>query len=103
MDLVLAIVIIGMMIMGVIMALSYVASFVVSIMPIIVTILLFWIIIKISIKVYISSYFNGDKFKSFKQDINDYITECNELNNHIEKLRERAIYIIKRQIMDMQR
>ena len=95
MDLVLAIVIIGMMIMGVIMALSYVASFVVSIMPIIVTILLFWIIIKISIKVYISSYFNGDKFKSFKQDINDYITECNELNNHIEKLRESYLHYKK--------
>lgn len=95
MDLVLAIVIIGMMIMGVIMALSYVASFVVSIMPIIVTILLFWIIIKVFIKVYISSYFNGDKFKSFKQDINDYITECNELNNHIEKLRESYLHYKK--------
>lgn len=95
MDLVLAIVIIGMMIMGVIMALSYVASFVVSIMPIIVTILLLWIIIKVFIKVYISSYFNGDKFKSFKQDINDYITECNELNNHIEKLRESYLHYKK--------
>lgn len=95
MDIVLAIVIIGMMIMGVIMALSYVASFVVSIMPIIVTILLFWIIIKIFIKVYISSYFNSDKFKSFKQDINDYIIECNELNNHIEKLRESYLHYKK--------
>lgn len=37
--------------------------------------------------IYSGIYFGGNKFKSIKQEISNYIDECNELNTHIEELR----------------
>lgn len=51
--------------------------------PIGVLYLLFLLIVFI----YSRIYFNGEKFLSIKESIQTYISDCNELNKHIEELR----------------
>lgn len=45
-----------------------------------------WIIV-IAVVIYGKLYFKGEKFQSIKQGISTYIEDCNELNAHIEELR----------------
>ena len=37
-------------------------------------------------KLYLFLYFYSSKFKAIKQEISSYITDCNELNDHIKTL-----------------
>lgn len=37
--------------------------------------------------IYAASYFKSEKFQSIKASITEYVTDCNELNAHIEQLR----------------
>lgn len=39
-------------------------------------------------EIYKYAYYNGKKFNKLKKDLNDYIVSCNELNEHIEDLKE---------------
>ncbi|WP_434799196.1 HNH endonuclease [Terrisporobacter vanillatitrophus] len=46
------------------------------------------LILFIAWKVYENVYYKGEKFNKLKQDLNDYILSCNDLNDHIEELKE---------------
>ena len=39
-------------------------------------------------KIYEYAYYKGKKFNELKEDLNDYVLSCNELNEHIEELKE---------------
>lgn len=43
--------------------------------------------------VYEKIYFKGRKFSNIKKDIKAYVEECNELNSHIEDLKNAYVYI----------
>ena len=42
-------------------------------------------------KIYESCYYKSSKFTTVKQRIDTYITDCNELNEHIENLKHTAL------------
>lgn len=42
-------------------------------------------------KIYQACYFNSKKFAEIKQRISDYTNDCNELNKHIESLKDTAL------------
>lgn len=44
-------------------------------------------------QLYKKYYFNSSKFKSIKAEIQDYINNCNELNKHIEELKNSFVEI----------
>ncbi len=44
-------------------------------------------------QLYKKYYFNSSKFENIKEEIRDYIDNCNELNKHIEKLKKSFIEI----------
>ncbi|WP_252235931.1 HNH endonuclease signature motif containing protein [Clostridium sp. ZS1] len=46
------------------------------------------IILFIAWKIYEYTYYKGEKFNKLKNDLNNYIISCNELNEHIEELKE---------------
>lgn len=46
------------------------------------------LIIFITWNIYKYVYYNGKKFNKLKADLNDYIYNCNDLNQHIEELKE---------------
>lgn len=52
--------------------------------------IMFWIIVLlfISWKIYEYSYYKGEKFNKLKKDLNEYVLSCNELNDHIEELKQ---------------
>ncbi len=39
-------------------------------------------------KIYEYAYYKGKKFNELKEDLNDYVLSCNDLNEHIEELKE---------------
>ena len=39
-------------------------------------------------KVYKFTYYKSKKFNILKTDLNEYILNCNELNEHIDELKE---------------
>lgn len=39
-------------------------------------------------KIYEYTYYKGENFNKLKKDLNNYIVSCNELNEHIEELKE---------------
>lgn len=39
-------------------------------------------------KIYEYAYYKGENFNKLKKDLNNYIVSCNELNEHIEELKE---------------
>ena len=39
-------------------------------------------------KIYEYVYYRGEKFNKLKSDLNNYVISCNELNEHIEELKE---------------
>ena len=39
-------------------------------------------------KIYEYAYYKGKEFNELKQSLNDYVLSCNELNEHIEELKE---------------
>lgn len=41
----------------------------------------------IAYHLYASAYFNGQNFKELKDSIKDYVKNCNELNHHIQELK----------------
>ena len=46
------------------------------------------LILFIAWKIYEYKYYKGENFIKLKKDLNDYILNCNELNEHIEELKE---------------
>lgn len=46
------------------------------------------IVLFIAWKIYEYLYYKGKKFNQLKSDLNDYIESCNELNEHIEELKD---------------
>lgn len=46
------------------------------------------------IKIYSNIYFKSESFLSIKDNLNNYVVECNELNDHIEQLRSISANII---------
>lgn len=38
-------------------------------------------------KIYEYRYFKGEQFNKLKINLNNYITNCNELNEHVEELK----------------
>lgn len=52
--------------------------------------MLFGIILTLFIawKIYEYAYYKGKNFNKLKKDLNNYIVSCNELNEHIEELKE---------------
>lgn len=46
-------------------------------------------------KIYEAVYFKGQTFRGIKSRIQDYIKECNELNTHIEELKDTPLEINK--------
>src|SRR5699024_5445226 len=46
------------------------------------------LILFITWKIYEFSYYKGKKFNKLKQDLNNYILSCNEMNDHIEELKK---------------
>lgn len=46
------------------------------------------ILLLVSYKIYESIYFNSNNFLQIKKDVEVYINECNELNQHIEDLKQ---------------
>jgi len=48
---------------------------------IIITLFLAW-------KIYEYSYYKGEEFNKLKRDLNNYVVSCNDLNEHIEELKE---------------
>lgn len=53
------------------------------------------LIIYISWKIYEYSYYRGRNFNKLKQHLNSYIVSCNELNDHIEQLKETYVDVRK--------
>lgn len=45
--------------------------------------------------IYKNFYFKSKKFQDIKQNVNQYVEDCNELNNHIEELRNTYITMKK--------
>ena len=39
-------------------------------------------------EIYQRKYYKSEEFKKIKFELNDYITECNELNSYIESLKQ---------------
>lgn len=46
------------------------------------------LILFIAWKIYEYAYYKGENFNKLKKDLNNYIVSCNELNEHIEELKE---------------
>ena len=55
----------------------------------------FIIFLFISFKIYEFAYFRSLKFNNLKDSLNNYILNCNELNNHIEELKGSYLNIKK--------
>lgn len=51
------------------------------------------LVLFIALKVYESAYFKSEKFLSIKSRIQSYIDDCNELNRHIEELKDTPLEI----------
>lgn len=51
------------------------------------------ILILISWKIYEFAYFRGKQFNTTKERIQAYITDCNDLNKHIEELKDTALIV----------
>ncbi|MBR4291942.1 MAG: HNH endonuclease [Oscillospiraceae bacterium] len=68
-----------------------IADVIVAIIPFLVTLLFVGLIAFIAWKVYEAAYFKGEKFTATKERIQTYIKDCNELNSHIEDLRNTAL------------
>ncbi|NLF43411.1 MAG: HNH endonuclease [Bacteroidales bacterium] len=49
------------------------------------------ILLLVSLIIYSKIYFGGSKFRKIKESITEYITDCNELNEHIEELKSSYI------------
>lgn len=52
---------------------------------------MFWVVIIILLiawNLYEYRYYKGDEFNKLKKDLNDYVLNCNEMNNHIEELKK---------------
>lgn len=50
-----------------------------------------FVLLFIAWKVYEAVYFHGDSFSAIKERIQSYISDCNDLNSHIEELKETHI------------
>lgn len=57
--------------------------------PLFVVLFVLWI----ALKIYESVYFKSEKFLSIKGRIQSYIDDCNELNRHIEELKDTPLEI----------
>lgn len=51
------------------------------------TIILVLVMILILWKIYEFTYFNGEQFKQIKEDLQNYVSDCNAMNRHIESLK----------------
>ncbi len=65
------------------------------IIPALLPVVIVAAIVAIGILIYSSAYFKGAKFNGIKSGIQEYITDCNELNNHIEELRSSYVNVKK--------
>lgn len=52
---------------------------------------LFLIILFVSWKIYESHYYKSSSFEELKKSIDSYIDDCNELNRHIEELKDTSL------------
>jgi hypothetical protein len=88
---------IGMIILVIIGVIIYVINkifpYLVIIAVGILTIFFICILIYYSLKVYTNYYFNSSKFKKIKSEIQNHINNCNELNLHIEELKNSFVEI----------
>lgn len=58
--------------------------------------MVFFIILTfIAWKIYESSYYKGEEFNQLKKDLDNYIVSCNDLNDHIEELKETYLQVRK--------
>jgi len=65
----------------------------VTIIKVILTLFVFFIIFMLLWEIYIFLYFKSNKFKNIKESIKIFIYKCNELNQHIEELKNSYINI----------
>lgn len=54
-----------------------------------------FVVIALCFMIYAAIYFRGNKFQAIKGSISEYITDCNELNAHINQLRSSYVDIHK--------
>ena len=73
---------------GIVMALVEAAA---SVWPFLLVIGLIVVGLFIGYKIYVNAYFKSEKFLSLKNSIAAYIADCNELDNHIEELKQSYI------------
>lgn len=50
-------------------------------------ILFFILLVFVCWEIYLYIYFKSDKFTSIKNRVSTYVKDCNDLNNHIESLK----------------
>lgn len=68
-----------------------VISLVVYFSSVIWPVLLFIAVLFVAWKLYETYYYNSNAFKEIKQRIDTYINDCNELNRHIESLKDTTL------------
>lgn len=61
-----------------------------------IKILLMILLIIILWNVYKNIYYNGDSFKELKQSVQEYVINCNLMNQHIEELKRSYVNIAKK-------
>ena len=84
MEIIITLAILTVLICGVIYLIGTVIS---EILPILVVTIVLFGIIFLAYSIFQGIFFNSKKFKRIKEDIQSYINDCNELNNHIEDLK----------------
>ncbi len=52
------------------------------------SLMLFFVLVALCIFIYSKIYFNSKKFLTIKNSIEEYVVECNNLNEHIKELRQ---------------
>lgn len=50
-------------------------------------------LVVLAYKIYETSYFNGKEFQAIKSRIQNHIQDCNELNQHIEELKDTGLVV----------
>ncbi|OPJ56443.1 hypothetical protein [Alkalithermobacter paradoxus] len=57
---------------------------------------IFLLVMFIIYKIYESLYFRSKKFNQIKEEIEAYVNECNDLNQHIEELKQSYVILNKK-------
>lgn len=79
--------------MGTLIAILIIAALIVWIGPLIAGLLLGVLMVYAVYAIYCAIYFKSKKFLGIKNEISEYIDECNELNAHIEDLKKAYVGI----------